>query len=58
MAEKGITKKPSFAIEILLNSESIKKNLVDPNDNTKEFDFEFSNWKTPRYIEEGLRWIK
>ena len=58
MAKDGITKKPSFAIEILLNSETTVENVANPEGAKKDFTFEFSNWKTPRYIEEGLTWIK
>lgn len=46
LADKCVDKKPSFAMEILLNSK------VDDN---KE---EFSNWQTPAYIKEGLSWLK
>jgi predicted ATP-dependent endonuclease of OLD family len=58
MAEKGISRKPSFAIEILLNSSTVKQTVYSPDGLPKEFASEFSNWKTPAYIEEGLRWIK
>jgi predicted ATP-dependent endonuclease of OLD family len=58
MAVDGITKKPSFAIEILLNSASSIVSVITPNEESKAFDFEFDNWITPRYIEEGLKWIK
>ena len=48
-ADKGIKKKkkPSLAMEILLNSK------ID--DTTGH---EFSNWNTPAYIREGLEWLK
>lgn len=58
MAEKGISKKPSFAIEILLNSQAIQFEEQNPAGESKEFIVEFNNWNTPRYIEEGLTWIK
>lgn len=58
MAERGITKKPSFAIEILLNSATSVVAVTSPAGQLKDFSFEFDNWKTPSYIEEGLRWIK
>lgn len=45
LAEKGVDKKTSLAIEILLNSES-KANS------------DFSNWITPHYIQEGLEWLR
>jgi putative ATP-dependent endonuclease of OLD family len=58
MAENGIRKKPSFAIEILLNSETKSETISNAAGIKKDFAFEFSNWKTPIYIEEGLAWIK
>lgn len=58
MADKGITKKPAFAIEILLGSETITVAKKSPKGIPRDFTFEFSNWKTPQYIEEGLTWIK
>lgn len=42
LAEKGVIKKPSLAMEILLNSE---------NSN-------YSCWKIPNYIKEGLLWLR
>lgn len=45
-AEKAVGSKPSFAIEVLLNS------TVDAVGN------QFSNWNTPAYIKEGLTWLK
>ncbi len=58
MAKDGIGKKPAFAIEILLNSETGSQTFARPVGEKKEFDIEFHNWKTPKYIEEGLVWIK
>ena len=58
MAESGISKKTSFAIEILLNSLASKEKKLNPTGESKEFDIEFSNWLTPKYIEEGLSWVK
>lgn len=58
MADKGISRKPSFAIEVLLNSQIITKEKQNPDGGTKKFVFEFNNWCTPQYIEEGLTWIK
>ncbi|WJE24768.1 ATP-dependent nuclease [Bacillus cereus] len=46
LSEECIDKKPSFAMEILLNS----KIDVDGN--------EYSNWEIPNYIKEGLIWLK
>lgn len=58
MAENGIGKKPAFVIEILLNSETVTKTVKNPDGRERTFDIEFHNWKTPKYIEEGLVWIK
>jgi putative ATP-dependent endonuclease of OLD family len=44
-SEKAVGSKPSLAIEILLNS--VPAGGVD-----------FSNWKTPHYIQEGLEWLR
>jgi predicted ATP-dependent endonuclease of OLD family len=45
-AEKCVDKKPALAMEILLNSA------------TDEHGNQFSNWKIPTYIKEGLLWLK
>lgn len=45
--EKCVNKKPALAMEILLNS---KTNTENGN--------QFSNWKIPAYIKEGLLWLK
>lgn len=58
MADKGIDKKPSFAIEILLNSKPTKLTKTDMGGEVREFTMEFGNWNIPKYIQEGLRWIK
>lgn len=44
-AEKCINKKPSFAMEILMNSQ-------------KDEERSFINWKIPSYIKEGLIWLR
>jgi len=44
-AEKGVDKKTTLAIDILLNSR-------------EEGEISFSNWKTPAYIQEGLTWLR
>ena len=46
LAERCVKKKTSFAMEILLAS------------NTDSADMEYSNWNIPHYIEEGLEWLK
>ncbi len=46
LAEECICKKPSFAMEILLNSKS------------DEYGNQFVNWDIPNYIKEGLLWLK
>lgn len=58
MAENGITKKPSFAIEVLLNSETIKLKKINPDAAAKTYDLNFGNWEIPKYIYEGLEWVK
>jgi predicted ATP-dependent endonuclease of OLD family len=45
-AEECVAKKPSLAMEILMNS----KDDADGK--------EFSNWNTPSYIKEGLIWLR
>lgn len=47
LAESCIGKKPPFAIEILLNSQT--------DDTTRK---DFSNWQTSDYIYQGLLWLK
>jgi len=44
-AEKAVGSKPSLAIEILLNSETMGG-------------IEYSNWVVPHYIKEGLEWLR
>jgi predicted ATP-dependent endonuclease of OLD family len=45
-AEKAVGSKPSLAIEVLLNSEK------------DDGDRDFSNWRVPNYIKEGLLWLR
>lgn len=45
LANNGVSGKSSLAIEILLNSK-------------KEGTCDFSNWKIPTYIKEGLLWLR
>lgn len=45
-AEQAVNSKPSLAIEVLLNSEK------SPSGDA------YGNWKTPAYIEEGLKWLR
>lgn len=45
LAEKCIQSKPSFAMDVLLNS------ICDDKSN-------YSNWKIPKYIKNGLIWLK
>ena len=45
LAENCVNRKPSLAMDILLNSE------------TKEGK-DFSNWNIPHYIKEGLEWLQ
>lgn len=58
MSKKGIKKKPSFAIEILLNSQKITSTRMNKSGEERDFTLEFSNWNIPKYIQEGLKWIK
>ena len=55
----GVGSKPSFAMEILLNSEQVVSELQNTvtGEKTKIIK-EFTNWITPSYIREGLRWLK
>lgn len=46
-AEKGVDKKTTLAIDILLNSQT--------QETPKRT---FSNWNTPAYIREGLEWLR
>lgn len=52
-------KKPSLAMEILLNSNhKARKILNTVNGIEKEMIEEFENWAVPAYIKEGLQWLK
>lgn len=58
-AEDAITSKPSFAMEILLNSTIAKLDVSEfQTGAAKEVSMEFSNWNTPLYIKEALQWLK
>ncbi len=58
MAE-GVDSKPSFAMEILLNSEQAVVELQNTTTGEKtKIIKEFINWNTPSYIREGLQWLK
>lgn len=58
MAE-AVDKKPSFAMEILLNSVSDEVMLHNKTTGKiKRMPVEFSTWNTPAYIKEGLQWLK
>ena len=46
-AENCVNKKPALAMEILLNSES-----------DEETGYQFVNWEIPKYIKEGLLWLR
>ncbi len=54
----AVTRKPTFAMEILLNS--TKKEIAVKNKNLEDasMTLEFSNWNIPAYIMEGLQWLK
>lgn len=61
MAELGINGKPSFAIEVLLNSSETKE-TVTPHDGLdlpeQTQNHLFGNWNTPEYIQSGLIWLR
>ena len=56
---KGVGSKPSFAMEILLNSEqeTIELQKTNTDEKTKIIK-DFTNWNIPSYIKEGLQWLK
>lgn len=55
----GVGSKPSFAMEILLNSEQVVTELQNTATGEKtEITREFMNWNVPSYIREGLKWLK
>lgn len=59
LATEGVGSKPSFAMEILLNSTQEIIEIKDKNTNEKELiSLEFSNWNIPAYIRKGLQWLK
>lgn len=59
LASKGVKSKPSFAMEVLLNSSEEEITFLS-KDSGKEVSMtmEFSNWNIPKYIREGLQWLK
>jgi predicted ATP-dependent endonuclease of OLD family len=59
LATNGVGSKPSFAMEILLNS--VNNEISVKNAKTSQdvsMAMEFSNWSVPAYIREGLQWLK
>lgn len=55
----GVGSKPSFAMEILLNSKQEVVELQNTVTGKKaKVTKEFTNWSTPSYIREGLQWLK
>lgn len=48
--EKAVNSKPTLAMEILLNSKELE---IEGKES-----LQYSNWKTPQYIKEGLKWLK
>ncbi len=55
----SVDRKPSFAMEILLNSATEETTFTRKNsEETGSMAMEFSNWNSPAYIREGLRWLK
>lgn len=58
-AESAISSKPSFAMEILLNSTRRIDTVVNKLDGRETIVVvDFDNWNTPKYIEEALEWLK
>lgn len=61
MAESGIDSKPSFAIEVLLNSQEKPKTVKAHEGLELEEQNHlhlFGNWNTPEYIQAGLIWLR
>jgi len=59
LAKDGVGSKPSLAMEILLNSKSEEVEVQGKEvSKGKKKIIEFSNWKIPEYIREGLLWLK
>jgi len=61
MAENGIGSKPSFAMEVLLNSKD--ETVTIPRDTKlglpqRKKTILFKNWNSPHYISEGLMWLR
>ena len=55
----GVNSKPSFAMEILLNSEQLVSELQNTATGEKiKITKEFTNWNIPSYIREGLEWLR
>lgn len=58
-AESAISSKPSFAMEILLNSMRRIDTVASRTDGRNvDVVIDFYNWNTPKYIEEALEWLK
>lgn len=55
---KAVSKKPPFAMEILLNSTNEEITFEPKNSEEVSMTLEFSNWNIPAYIREGLQWLK
>jgi putative ATP-dependent endonuclease of OLD family len=53
-----VTSKPSFAMEILINSTEVIEKLVSKSGKEMDKTIDFANWKTPEYIREALAWLK
>ncbi len=58
LATNGVGSKPSFAMEILLNSKNEEIVFTPKDSRERSMTLEFSNWNTPAYIREGLQWLK
>lgn len=55
----GVGKKPAFAMEILLNSKTEEIDICYiKTKQERTLSHEYSNWEIPKYIKEGLQWLK
>ena len=57
-ANSAVGSKPSFAMEILLNSSKEFVVVADLEGREFNIEIEFANWNTPAYIKEALQWLK
>lgn len=53
-----VSSKPTFAMEILINSTEVIEKLVSKSGRKMNKTIDFANWQTPEYIREALVWLK